>query len=269
MEPILRAEKVTKRYGSSRLFGAPRAFQALNGISLSVRPRTTLALVGPSGSGKSTLALCLALLEPVTSGTVWFAGTETTVMSENELRQARPQIQLVFQDPATSLNPRFTALQLVLEPLNVQDRSLRNDQKIAKASELLQRVGIPGGSLHRKSNEFSGGQRQRIAIARALALCPQVVILDEPLSALDCSIQAQIINLLLDLQASLGLAYVFVSHDLAMAAHAADDIAVMADGIIVEAGPVESVMGAPQHEVTKRLLRASGHLPAQLKPAVL
>ena len=269
MEPILKAENVAKQYEGGSLFGTRRIFHSLHAVSLAIRPRTTLALVGPSGSGKSTLALCLALLEPVTSGRIWFAGAETTAMSTDELRRVRPNTQLVFQDPASSLNPRFSALELVMEPLNLQNRAMRKEEKIGVARELLERVGIPHESCDRRPGEFSGGQRQRIAIARALAARPQVLILDEALSALDCSVQAQIVNLLLELQISLGLTYVFISHDLAMAAHVADEIAVMDRGTIIEMGAAESVVTAPRHKVTQRLLRASSFAAARLEPAVL
>jgi ABC-type glutathione transport system ATPase component len=269
LEPILEAENITKQYRSNGLGRARHAVDVLHGVSLAVYPRTTLALVGPSGCGKSTFALCLALLERVTSGTIRFEGTETTDLSEEQRRAVRPKIQLVFQDPANSLNPRFSALQVVAEPLNIQQRWMQKEERADRAREFLERVGIPSANVHRQPHEFSGGQRQRIAIARALVLNPTVVILDEALSALDCSVQAQIVNLLLELQASLGLTYIFITHDLAMAAHVADDIAVMHRGTIVENGAAQSVMNAPQHEVTQRLLAASKFPATSLVPVVL
>jgi ABC-type glutathione transport system ATPase component len=255
LEPLLKAENVAKYYASGTL-GARREVRALDGVSLSIYPRQTLALVGESGCGKSTLALCLACLEHVSSGRIWFAGTELTALKEVQRRKVRPGIQMVFQDPASSLNPRLTALELVTEPLHIQKRLLKWE-RLDRALSLLERVGIPREKANQRPDEFSGGQKQRIAIARALALEPELLILDEALSALDCSVQAQVANLLVELQASLGLAYLFITHDLALAAHLADEIAVMHRGRIVEMGAVERVVSAPAHEVTRHLLQAT------------
>ena len=256
MEPLLRTENVAKRYESGGVFGPRQKVQALNGVTFSIFPGTTLALVGPSGSGKSTLAFCLACLEPVSSGRIWFAGTEVTALEAQQQRASRPSIQMVFQDPASSLNPRMSALELVTEPLNIQNRFEKRERR-NRACDLLQRVGLAPEKAAQRPDEFSGGQRQRIAIARALALEPKLLILDEALSALDCSVQAQIANLLFDLQTSLGLTYVFITHDLAMAAHLSDEILVMDRGQIVEMGAAPSVLNAPQHAVTQRLLLAA------------
>ena len=256
MEPLLRVENVTKRYDSGGAFGSRQEVHALAGVTFSIFPGTTLAVVGSSGSGKSTLAFCLACLEPVGSGKIWFAGTEITAMDAEQLRAVRPRIQMVFQDPASSLNPRMSALELVSEPLNIQNRFDKRERR-DRTFDLLRRVGLPQEKAAQRPDEFSGGQRQRIAIARALALEPKLLILDEALSALDCSVQAQVANLLMDLQASLGLTYVFITHDLAMAAHLSDEILVMERGQIVEMGPARSVMNAPQHAVTRRLLLAA------------
>ena len=269
MGPILKAENVTKQYGSNRIWRPRCSVRALNGLSLAVYPRTTLALVGPSGCGKSTLALCLALLERPTTGSIWFDSTDVSALPDKQQRTVRPRIQLVFQDPANSLNPRFSALQLVTEPLNIQGRLTRKEEKSTRARELLKRVGIPDESIQRRPGEFSGGQRQRIAIARALALSPTVLILDEALSALDCSVQAHIVNLLIELHSSLGLTYIFITHDLAMGAHVADEIAVMDRGRIVESGSTQSVINAPRHEVTQRLLAASDFCTTSLAPEVV
>jgi ABC-type dipeptide/oligopeptide/nickel transport system ATPase subunit len=171
---------------------------------------------------------------------------------------------MVFQDPASSLNPRMSALELVSEPLNIQDRFDKRE-RLDRAYHLLQQVGLPREKAARRPDEFSGGQRQRIAIARSLALEPKLLILDEALSALDCSVQAQVANLLMDLQTALGLTYVFITHDLAMAAHLADEIAVMECGQIVEMGAAISVMNRPQHAITRRLLLAA---PGVSNPAV-
>jgi len=256
LEPLLRAENVAKRFESGGAFGSRQEVRALAGVTFSIFPRTTLAVVGPSGSGKSTLALCLACLEPVSSGRIWFARTEVTALDAEGQRAIRPSIQMVFQDPASSLNPRMSALELVSEPLNIHKRFDKPERR-DRACDLLQRVGLPREKAAHRPDEFSGGQRQRIAIARALALEPKLLILDEALSALDCSVQAQMANLLIDLQASLGLTYVFITHDLAMAAHLADEIAVMERGQMVEMGAAWSVVNAPQHAVTRRLLLAA------------
>jgi ABC-type microcin C transport system duplicated ATPase subunit YejF len=195
-------------------------------------------------------------LERPTAGKIWFGEREITPLDEMELRGIRPQIQMVFQDPASSLNPRWSAAEIVSEPLLVQ-RRLDNRGRHERARELLERVGIGAEKSGQRPDEFSGGQRQRIAIARALAVEPKLLILDEALSALDCSVQAQIVNLLLDLQSSLGLTYLFITHDFAMAAHVADQVAVMDHGKMVETGTAESVVREPKHEVTQRLIGAA------------
>jgi len=256
LEALLKIENVAKRYRGGGGFGFEREVNAVDGVSLTIFPRTTLALVGPSGSGKSSLARCMALLESVSSGKIWFDGMEITSLTERERRAVRPNIQMVFQDPASSLNPRMSALELVMEPLRVQKRGNRRVMRGA-AGDLLERVGLRPEKVNQLASEFSGGQRQRIAIARALALAPRLLILDEALSALDCSVQAHIANLLLELQLSLALTYVFVTHDMAMAAHLADEIAVMERGRVVEMGAGRHIVNAPQHAVTQRLLLAA------------
>src|SRR6266849_2030185 len=256
MERLLIVEKLEKRYASTGALRTKKEVSALQGVSFSIGVHSTLALVGESASGKSTLALCIACLERPTSGSIKFDGNEITALEPKQLRALRPQIQLVFQDPGRSLNPRFSALEIVSEPLGVQGRSEKRERE-ERARVLLGRVGIPQEKELQKAEEFSGGQRQRLAIARALALEPKLLILDEALSALDCSVQAQIANLLLELQSSLGLTYLFITHDLAMAAHLADEIAVMNRGRVVEQGPAQSVVNAPQHAVTRRLLLAA------------
>ena len=255
MQPILRTDNVVKRYGGGAM-ARGREVCALDGISLEVYSGTTLAVIGPSGSGKSTLGFCLACLERVSSGKIWINGREITELDERELRAVRPSVQLVFQDPVSSLNPRMSARELVMEPLKVQKWRGKEEQS-ARARELLDRVGIARAKEGHHSGEFSGGQRQRIAIARALALEPKVLILDESLSALDCSVQAKVANLLMELQSYMGLTYVFITHDLAMAVHLGDEIAVMNSGRIVERGSARSVVDAPLHEVTQRLVNAS------------
>lgn len=255
-QPLLRVENLEKRYERGGGLGSKEGLTALRGVSLSIFPQTTLALVGESGSGKSTLALCVAGLEKPTSGKIWLGAHEVTALDEKELRGIRPEIQMVFQDPASSLNPRWSAAEIVSEPLLVQRRLDKRGRHI-KARELLESVGIPAEKAGQRPEEFSGGQRQRIAIARALALEPKLLILDEALSALDCSVQAQIVNLLLDLQSARGLTYLFITHDFAVGAHVADQVTVIDHGMIVETGTPESVVRAPKHEVTQRLIAAA------------
>jgi peptide/nickel transport system ATP-binding protein len=253
MQPLLRVENLVKHYAAGRPASLKDKLTALDGVSLSIPSGETLALVGESGSGKSTLALCIACLEPPTSGSIWFEGIDAAALGENQQCLLRPQIQLVFQDPASSLNPRWTALDIVSEPFLVQGRFTKPDRAV-RALQLLDRVAIPRKMAARRADELSGGQKQRLAIARALALEPKLLILDEALSALDCSVQAQISNLLLDLQSSLGLTYLFITHDFAMAAHMADQIAVMYQGRIVESGPSEKILSSPNHEATRSLM---------------
>jgi ABC-type glutathione transport system ATPase component len=255
-QPLLRVENLEKLYERGSGFGSKVEIAALRGVSLSIFPQTTLALVGESGSGKSTLALCVACLEKPTSGKIWFGEREITALDESKLRGIRPRIQMVFQDPASSLNPRWSAAEIVSEPLLVQQR-LEKQGRYERARELLENVGIPAEKAGQRPDEFSGGQRQRIAIARALALEPRMLVLDEALSALDCSVQAQIVNLLLDLQSSFGLTYLFITHDFAMAAHVADQVAVMDHGKIVETGTAASVVREPKREITRRLIAAA------------
>jgi ABC-type glutathione transport system ATPase component len=253
--PLIRIENVHKIYRSA-LRRAREPSAALNDVSLDLHAKTTTALVGQSGSGKSTLALCVACLEKPTAGKICFDGCDVTAMSEKQLRAIRPQTQLVFQDPASSLNPRWSAQEIVCEPLVIQQRVAAHQQR-ERARQLFDMVGLPAAKLQHRPGEFSGGQRQRIALARALALQPRVLVLDEVLSALDCSVQAQIVNLLLDLQSSLGLTYLFITHDLAIAAHLSDQIAVMHKGKIVEAAETEAIARSPKHAITQGMLLAA------------
>jgi peptide/nickel transport system ATP-binding protein len=261
MGRLLIVERLEKRYECTRVFGAGKVVTALHDVTFSIAQGSTLALVGESGSGKSTLAFCIACLERPTSGRIVFNGKEITALDEKELREVHPEIQLVFQDPARSLNPRFSAIEIVSEPLLVRGRLNRRERE-DRARGLLAQVGIPLVKAMHRAEEFSGGQRQRLAIARALALGPKLLILDEALSALDCSVQAQIANLLMELQVSLGLTYLFISHDLAMAGQLADEIAVMERGKIVELGSAEKVLRAPEQELTRRLIAATPRMGA-------
>jgi len=240
-EPMIRVENLVKRYAPSGLGRRSPEFTAVDSVSFSILPGSTLALVGASGSGKSTVALCLACLERATAGQIWFEGRDLAALAERELRAVRPKLQLVFQDPANSLNPRWTVGEIVAEPLLVQGRFSWRERDV-RAAQALDRVGICTEYLERRPQELSGGQRQRLAIARALILEPKLLILDEVLSALDCSIQAQIANLLVEVQRAQALAYLFITHDLRMAAHLADEIAVMGRGRIVEQGAADKIL---------------------------
>ena len=229
--------------------------KAVDDVSFEIYPGKTLGLVGESGSGKSTTGYCvLELLKP-TSGSVRFLGEELTTMKKEDLRRMRREMQIVFQDPYASLNPRMTVGDIVGEPLLVHKVGNRARRR-KTVQELLEVVGFNPDFVNRYPHEFSGGQRQRIGIARALALNPRLIVCDEPVSALDVSIQAQILNLLKDLQGEFGLTYLFVAHDLAVVRTMSDDIAVMNKGKIVEAGPAEKVYTNPKDEYTKALLAA-------------
>jgi len=255
MQPLIKVETLVKRYAGRNLAGRRQEVIALDGVSFEVFAGTTVAVVGESGSGKSTLALCLACLEEPTSGSIWFEGIDILQGAERARREIRPQMQLIFQDPAYSLNPRWRAIEILTEPLILQGRISREEMK-ERAYSLLGRVGLSREIAERLPGELSGGQRQRLAIARALALEPKVLVLDEALSALDCSVQAQIANFLMELQRALGMTYVFITHDLGMAAHLADEIVVMNAGRIVEQGRVEEVLREPRKEITRRLVTA-------------
>jgi peptide/nickel transport system ATP-binding protein/oligopeptide transport system ATP-binding protein len=253
----LQAEGLVKHFPVGRgLFGGGRAVvRAVDGVSLSLGHGRTLAVVGESGCGKSTLArLLLRLIEP-DQGQIRLADGALTGLDAASMRHMRGRIQMVFQDPYGSLNPRMTAGDILAEPLMLHtglDRSART----IRVADLLNRVGLPADAARRWPHEFSGGQRQRLAIARALAAGPQVIVCDEPVSALDVSIQAQILNLLAELQRDMGLAYVFISHDLAVVRQVADDIAVMYLGQFVESGPATQIFSSPRHPYTRALLAA-------------
>ena len=264
MQPLLRAENLVKRYPRKKLVSSGEDLLALDGVSFSIVQGTTLAIVGESGSGKSTLAFCLACLERPTSGSIWFGGKDIVKLAENDLRQVRPKIQLIFQDPANSLNPRWNVLEILSEPMILQGTNQSEIRQRVHA--LLEKVGLSSELGERSSRELSGGQRQRLAIARALALDPKLLILDEALSALDCSVQAQIANVLMDLQSTLGMTYLFITHDLAMAAHLADEIVVLNHGTIAEQGPTEKVLKLPEHETTRQILAAVPRLPRTARP---
>jgi ABC-type oligopeptide transport system ATPase subunit len=246
-------------------FGAVRA---VNDISFTVEEGETFGLVGESGSGKTTTGRCiLRLIEP-TSGEVFFRGQNVLSFSRQELRLARRNMQIVFQDPYSSLNPRMRVRQIVEEPFIIHNIGSRQERR-DRVAELVRLVGLDPSSLERYPHEFSGGQRQRIGVARAIALNPSLVIADEPVSALDVSIQAQVVNLLMELQEKLKLAYLFIAHDLRLVEHICQRTAVMYLGRIVEMGDTRRLFSSPQHAYTKALLSAipvpdPDHKPARL-----
>jgi oligopeptide transport system ATP-binding protein len=228
--------------------------KAVTDVSFDIPIGKTVGLVGESGSGKTTIGMAILKLVPPTSGSILFRGKEITNLPERAFRPLRRQMQMIFQDPYGSLNPRWDILKIVTEPLRVHFPSLNASQRESKAAELLQRVGLTPEFLRRFPHEFSGGQRQRIGIARALAAEPSLIVCDEPVSALDVSVQAQIVNLLADLQEELGITYLFIAHDLAIVEHISDEVIVLRRGEVVEAASAEMIYRAPQHEYTRNLL---------------
>jgi oligopeptide/dipeptide ABC transporter ATP-binding protein len=254
---LLEARNLTKHFRVSRgPLRPPALVRAVDGVSFQVAPETTLGLVGESGCGKTTTARLVLRLEEPTSGSLRFQGEEILALEGDALRAYRRAVQAVFQDPYASLNPRMRVGDIVAEPLVTHD-ALPRARVRARVLELLDLVGLPPRAADLFPHEFSGGQRQRIAIARSLALSPRLVVLDEPVSALDVSIRAQILNLLRDLQARLGLAYLFIAHDLAAVAHMSHRIAVMYLGQIVETGEARTIASAPRHPYTMALFSAA------------
>jgi oligopeptide/dipeptide ABC transporter ATP-binding protein len=255
VEPILRVERLTKSFAVRKgTFGQQRfRLVAVEDVDLAIVPGETVGLVGESGCGKTTLGLTIMQLYPPTSGTVRVGGVDLARSSAAELRQARMRMQMIFQDPFASLDPRLNVMEIVTEPLDIHGIGSKKERGAA-AEELLRTVGLPADAVARFPNEFSGGQQQRIGVARALALKPALLICDEPVSALDVSVQAQILNLLRDLQDSLRLAYLFISHNIGVTAFMANRIGVMYLGRIVELGPSDAVVGDPLHPYTKALI---------------
>ncbi|MFB6126599.1 MAG: ABC transporter ATP-binding protein [Halolamina sp.] len=259
-DSLLVAEGVEKHFTVEqgfldRLFGADEVVHAVDGVSLSVETEETLGVVGESGCGKSTLGRTLARLYDPTAGTIRFDGEDVAKFSGDRLKQLRKEVQVIFQDPLSSLNPRKTAGEIVGKPLSVHDIATGEDRD-ERVRELFEEVGLSPDTRHRYPHEFSGGQRQRIGIARALAVEPRLIIADEPVSALDVSVQAQIINLMKRLQEEYHLSYVFIAHDLSVVKHVSDRVAVMYLGEIVEEGPTDAIFDSPKHPYTRSLLHA-------------
>jgi ABC-type oligopeptide transport system ATPase subunit len=256
-EPLLRVENLVRHYAMprERLLGPPPMVHALNGVSFKVEAGRSMGVVGESGSGKSTLARLVMALDKPTTGQVWLMGRDLHALSREELRLTRRDFQMVFQDPYGSLDPRQTIERIVGEPLAAQGGTSRAEQH-KRAADVLASVGLRTSDLGKYPHEFSGGQRQRIAIARALITRPRLIVADEPVSALDVSVQAQVLNLMQDLQTEFGITYMLISHDLAVVHHLCDDVAVLWQGRIVEQGPPERLFTAAEHPYTRALLEA-------------
>jgi ABC-type glutathione transport system ATPase component len=256
-EPLVRIRGLTRLHAPR---GRGRAVQALAGIDLDIRRGTAVALVGRSGSGKSTLARCLARLEDPTGGEIRFDGADVSSLRGPALRAFRERVQLVLQDSVAALDPRFSAVDIVSEPLEILGRGTAGERR-RRALELMATVGLSADQGGRRPGQLSGGQRQRLALARALAVQPRLLILDEAFAGLDASVQAQIAALLEDLRERHDLTYLHVSHDLALMASMADEVAVIHEGRIVESGPAGTLFAAPQHAETRALIDAVAPVP--------
>jgi ABC-type microcin C transport system duplicated ATPase subunit YejF len=256
--PLLALEQVTRRYTlpRERLLQPARGVDALRGVSLQLRAGHNLGIVGESGSGKSTLARIAMALEPPSSGRVLFDGRDLNALAPADLRAARRDFQMVFQDPYGSLDPRQRVGRIVAEPLPASA-----PDAVGQVAEALEAVGLRASDAERHPHEFSGGQRQRIAIARALVTRPKLIVADEPVSALDVSVQAQVLNLMTDLQQRFGMTYLLISHDLAVVDHLCAQVLVMRGGEVVERGASDEVFRAPRHAYTQSLVAAAGTMP--------
>ena len=255
--PLLQVENLVREYTMPRekLLQPPPKVHALNGVSFTIEAGRSMGIVGESGSGKSTLARLVMALDKPTSGRVLLQGQDLHALGHAQLREARRDFQMVFQDPYGSLDPRQTVERIVTEPLAAQG-GVDSQERHRRAAEVLDSVGLRRNDLGKYPHEFSGGQRQRIAIARALVTRPRLIVADEPVSALDVSVQAQVLNLMQDLQAEFGITYMLISHDLAVVHHLCEDVAVLWQGRIVEQGPPERLFTAAEHPYTRALLEA-------------
>jgi len=254
--PLIEARGLSKIYRLKTGLFQRKAVAAVQEASFSLWRGRTLGVVGESGSGKTTIGMLLMRLVEPTAGEVNFDGADLLRLSDAQLMAYRRRIQIIFQNPYASLNPRFTVGQILTEPMKIHGIGTNDEERFGRAVALARRVGLAADSVHKYPHEFSGGQRQRIAIARCLSMQPELLICDESVSALDVSVQATVLNLLLDLQDEFGMSYLFISHDLAVVKYMADDMLVMHDGAIVERGPAEAIYESPQHEYTKKLLRS-------------
>ena len=263
--PLIEAKGLSKIYRLKTGLLQRKSIAAVQEASFALWRGRTLGVVGESGSGKTTIGMLLMRLVEASTGEVMFGGTDLLRLSEAQMMAYRRRIQIIFQNPYASLNPRFTVGQILTEPMKIHRIGSSDDERFEKAVALARRVGLAADSIHKYPHEFSGGQRQRIAIARCLSMQPEVLICDESVSALDVSVQATVLNLLLDLQDEFGMSYLFISHDLAVVKYMADDMLVMHDGAIVEGGSAEAIYESPQHEYTKKLLRSipSGYRAAR------
>jgi oligopeptide transport system ATP-binding protein len=251
MADLLQVQNLSVWFRTRRPRGVIRA---VTDVSLTVRAGETVGLVGESGSGKTTLGKAILNLVPSTTGSVRFAGHEITNLPEVRFRPWRRKVQMIFQDPFGSLNPRWSILRSISEPLQIHFPTMTKPERRERVAYLLEKVKLQPELMSRYPHEFSGGQRQRIGIARALAVEPELIVCDEAVSALDVSVQAQIVNLLLDLQEELGVSYLFISHDLAIVEHVSDEVAVMFRGEIVEKASAAAIYHSPQHDYTRKLL---------------
>jgi peptide/nickel transport system ATP-binding protein len=268
-QPLLVIDHVSKQYRLPRehLLSPAPVVQALDDVSFTLHAGRSLGIVGESGSGKSTLARLVMALEAPSAGRVLLDGQDLNTLSPAELRRTRSKVQMVFQDPYGSLDPRRTVGQTVAEPLAVLHGASRSEQR-TRAGETLEAVGLRAADLAKYPHEFSGGQRQRIAIARALITRPKLIVADEPVSALDVSVQAQVLNLMQDLQDEFGVTYLFISHDLSVVDLVCDEVVVLQAGRIVEQGPPQRLFQRPEHPYTQRLLAAvPGLVPPTAAPA--
>jgi peptide/nickel transport system ATP-binding protein len=253
-EIILEVRNLDKTFFLKEGLFRKRAVPAVKGVSFRLPKGKTLGLVGESGSGKTTVGLTVMRLHEATGGEVLFEGRDLLALSDREMMAYRRRIQIIFQNPYASLNPRFTIGQILLEPMRIHGIGKDDRERVDMALQLLRRVGLPDASFHKYPHEFSGGQRQRIAIARCLTMKPDVLICDESVSALDVSVQAQVLNLLQDLQDEYGLSYIFISHDLAVVKYISDRVMVMNEGRVVEMADSDEIYRHPQQEYTRRLL---------------
>jgi ABC-type glutathione transport system ATPase component len=261
--PMLRVRGLTKRYWTTpNLWRKATSLTALDNVSFEISAGKTLGLVGRSGSGKSTLARCVTRLEKPDDGEIWIGDANIAPLTSRDLLPHRSQFQMIFQDPTTAMNPRMSATEIIQEPLLIQRRGSRSEWHF-RAVTLMREVGLSPDWMHRRVTEFSGGQRQRLAIARALTLEPKVLVLDEALTGLDLSTQAQMANLLIDLQTARSLTYFLISHDLSLVARVSDTIAVMSSGKVVEQGTTQQIMSAPAHPATQALLTSAKHFRAK------